>query len=426
MYAGACVAVVTIAFGSMGTPGLVVAACVLPGVLLLWMLDRKLTRPAGVAKLPSAVAMTVVAAPHVASPATESTQASAATTLAERSKPFSQPPPPAGWRFTPVEHVDHFRRHEQTPGWLYAARNSHHCEDLYKLGYTTVATDQRINTLNEEHDSAMHVGSFEAVHSVPVESAYNAEQRLFELLRAYRVADKREFFIVQKGHLLRAMDGVSHESQGLIHDAAEWLASDPPPAMDATVNAATANATIPAKPLEGGYLLIMRNPWHAAHIYRLASTELDPHAYLDSANGVQRRHTSQIGFYALASVHAVTSPRTTSAAVLRAAHGHRIGHGSFVRMALADLSMLVQRCLAIESVARRSPVPAAPPTPTIDHLLAGESWHGNTCPYTDCFSNVRAAGAAGRTGELRCHECRRRVGYEIAANGPLVVWRDSY
>jgi hypothetical protein len=451
-HAVACIAVPAITFSLIGAPGLLVAACIAPGVLVLWILDRTHARRGQATGLPTAAVIATIAPAeaNVASTTTAGPRLTAATKLAEQepagensptwmrppsaaaTKPTEQPNPhsplPQRKRLHPPKaEADHFRRHEHTPGWLYAARNSHHRDDLHKLGYTTVAPDQRINTLNEEHDSRTHVGSFEPVHVVPVESAYKSEQRLFQVLSAYRVAAKREFFLVQKNYLLRAMDAVSRESLGLIPDALDWLAimPAPTPENDAVAHEVAMAATIPTKPMGGGYLLIVRNPLHARHVYRLASTHLDPRAYLESANGVQRNQTSQIGFYALESVHAVTSPRTACAAVLHAAHGHRIGPGSFVRMALADLSMLVQSCLATESVAQQPPTPTALQTLTIDHLLAGDSWHDNTCPYADCFSNVRAAGAAGRTGELRCHECRRRVGYEIPVNGALVVWRDS-
>lgn len=448
----ACIAVPAITFSLIGAPGLLVAACIAPGVLVLWILDRTHARRGQATGLPAAAVIATIAPAeaNVASTTTSAPRLNAATKLAEQepagrnspswmrspsaaaTKPTEQPNPhsplPQGKRLHPPEvEADHFRRHEQTPGWLYAARNSHHRDDLYKLGYTTVALDKRINTLNEEHDSRTHVGSFEPVHAVPVESAYKSEQRLFQVLRAYRVAAKREFFVVQNSYLLRAMDAVSRESLGLVPDALDWLAFVPAPTPEnyAVAHEAALDAMVPAKPLGGGYLLIIRNPLHARNVFRLASTELDPRAYLESANGVQRNQTSQIGFYSLAAVHAVTSPRSVCAAALRAAQAHRIGPSAFVRMALPDLTMVVQRCLATEPIARRLHAPAAPPTLTINHLLPGETWHENTCPYTDCFSNVRAAGAVGRTGELRCYECRRRVGYEIATNGGLEVWRDS-
>lgn len=371
--------------------------------------------------------------------------------IAASSRTNSQLPTPA-----------RFERNRGVAGHLYVARNDQHCDNLFKLGQTANSVADRLLRLNQEHSSGAHVGEFRSVYSVQVTDALGDEERLFQLLSAYRVHAGTEFFMVPMAYLIAVMAALSAESSGATNDAFATL--PPPPAAPRELRAMTRDgmsAPIPSRPAAGGFVVVLRNKWHKPNLFRIASTERELIDYLDGENATQRRHTSQIGFYDVVEAFAAERPRAVCASTLREARAHRVGRSAFVVMPLVALLDVIKREIenaepSIDIVAsashrdpqlprrlhpewnpiRRQPALGQPPTSPakiepVQPALAprqrpgpGETWRTNTCPYPRCFASVRAAGPVGQVGKLRCSTCRRVFEFAVTESSTLEVWHD--
>lgn len=365
------------------------------------------------------------------------------------------PPPP-----------DDYERHANTPGILYAARNPYHRDHLFKLGYSTCSISERLRTLNLEHSDDTHIGEFERLHDVPVPHAYNDEQYLFQVLDEFRVAQKREFFLIPPPYVVQVMNAVSacsiHGSTG----AMDWPRHEP--SLVADLQALRSEPVNHVWPQERagaeGWILVLRNECHRPNVFRVAATTTDPLEYLETLNRVQRGHTSQVGFYGIVACWTANQPQAVVRSFLAGdGASYRIGRTSFVQLDMNQLQCEMERVIAkaaqggaggqsiepwpahdkpsrperVRAPMESEPVPVPSFPSTAPHRVPSvqadlptrppspATAPFNTCPYPKCFGTVYGEGSDGHVDKLRCPRCRRIVGFEVDGNR-LNVWRDRF
>jgi hypothetical protein len=371
-------------------------------------------------------------------------------TLTERESPNSTRPA----RRPPRPTAEDFERHLGKLGWLYAARNPLHREGLYKLGQTVNGVADRMNTLNKEFCGTAHAGEYCAVFDVPVLSAYGDEQRLFAMLKEYRVSNRCEFFMLPEEFLKQAMDEVAAESRGDSVDTLRHLHRRPavPAELALVQRGAPSTAESHLKCTFGGLVAILRNEAYRPGIYRLGYTAAGTFEYKARLDAEQRRHTSQIGFFSIIETWLCRDPRGVLGNVFTELKGCRLGRSSFIDISLERLKYAIERsvqeaCVSGENIGRTtlleegaslhpkaeraSNPPLDPPEPRglmepdlRPRPAPGEPWFLNTCPHQSCLHTVRAAGPDGTIGGLRCGSCGGIVGYQIEG-AALNVWRES-
>ncbi|CAN5723061.1 hypothetical protein BH11PSE12_BH11PSE12_17300 [soil metagenome] len=252
-------------------------------------------------------------------------------------------------RRTPIKIVpaDHYRRHAKKPGFLYIARNDAHCECLYKIGYTTLAVPEaRIDSLNKEHGEASDIGEFRLIHHAPVAASYDAEQALFDVLAAYRVTDKREFFYGQISGFIEAMNVVTQMNNGTIEPLNKFY-----PHVDERCDTSKASPVklavvpTPACMPGGGWVYVCQNIWHEQDTYRLGFTSTNPINGCERLNKKQKLLSSQIGFYYIVYCIAVNNVKQVQNQLRPILHKHKIGNHrkNFYRLPLQDISSLIER-----------------------------------------------------------------------------------
>ncbi len=483
-----CTALLIAVFSNFGTTGALISVMPILGVWLLWLIDwfrarsalktpemsaeqdRSGTHPPeknrtadqskpllpdplngsttqsdSSASIPSITVKVAEPAPEV-NPGVPHTQAA----------PWESEPPnstrPA--RRAPRPTAEDFERHLGKLGWLYAARNPLHREGLYKVGQTVTGVDGRMRSLNEEFCGTAHAGEFREVFDVPVLSAYGDEQRLFAMLKEYRVSNGCEFFMLPEEFLKQAMDEVAAASRGDSVDTLRPLHRRPAvPAEIALVQrGAPSTGKSHSTSTSGGLVLILRNEAYRPDIYRLSYTAAGTFEYKARLDAEQRRHTSQIGFFSIVETWLCPNPRSVLGSVFTELNRYRLGRSSFIDIPLERLEYAIERrvreafvsgettgrtTLLEESASphpkaeRASNRPYVSPAPRgrvepdpRPGPAPGEPWFLNTCPHQSCLHTVRAAGPDGTIGDLRCGSCRRVVGYQIE-EGALNVWRMS-
>lgn len=209
--------------------------------------------------------------------------------------------PTSARRIAKVFDPAHYSRHTGVPGFLYIARNDCHQLGLYKMGYTTVAPPERIKTLNQQHKRASDVGHFSLVFASPVSGSYDAEQALFDVIAAKRVAAKREFFVERSDFLIKALQAASIFNNGnpdALDDFMDWSLGQA--SWEKCRPAILDSVPVPPKlkPTDE-WIYVLQNPWHRDSIFRVGHTKNDPHIKLAELNRKQRELTCQIGFYKL-------------------------------------------------------------------------------------------------------------------------------
>jgi hypothetical protein len=208
---------------------------------------------------------------------------------------------------------DDYRRHIETPGWLYIARNSMHRENIFKVGYTTVSPEGRAFTLNESRaGSTSECGVLELVDAVEVQHSYEAEQAAFARLARWRMASKREFFNVPLAALkaaIRSQDvGASTADRAQLDETKDEIS-----AIDISTFAGRT-----------GWVFFARNPCYRPNIVRLAHTEKAIFGRMEELNAAQRSLTAEIGFYRVVHARWSDSPKAAKERTIEALRSRRI------------------------------------------------------------------------------------------------------
>jgi hypothetical protein len=316
---------------------------------------------------------------------------------------------------------------------------------MFKIGQTTHHDPQRrIDTLNAELVQVGEIGRFQLEHSAPVEDAYGAEQAVFALLAECRVHPSKEFFLGDVCMLKDAIECVALGGDGpaFRNRWAEALAAaeehvrrrsgppwEHPPEL-------TGSAT--------GWIVVLRNDWHADDIYRIGHTQRDPLEVVRRLNR-QRRASATVGFFRPVLTVPVPNAPAMVRSVLAELREHRIdGRSRTVQgIPLADWERVIRACAARaiprehqgpppgRAQAHRSrraqtvPIPRIVGEPLDADSLAEpeETPRYFTCPYDRCQATLGARGSPNTTGSLVCHRCRRGVDFEIDESGRAVPSR---
>ncbi len=276
--------------------------------------------------------------------------------------PFTRSPVPAARpkavrrRDLAIFDLEHYRRHEGVPGYLYMARNPFQVEGLFKLGYTTLTPDSRLGQLNKEHGLEPEVGAFHLVHSVPVPGAYDAEQALFDLLKAERPVEKREFFLHSEELFRRALDATASFFAGeedALDDFVTWRVGMPdvePPAPTRPVYVP------PLAPSDDGWIYIVKCDWHRSTVFRVSYTSKDPRSVIAELDARQRKYTCRVGFHSLVHCRPVDD---LNSAWAKASEGLEPWRVKSTRVFFE--APLEQLALAISAGASSASKPAPPP-----------------------------------------------------------------
>lgn len=317
----------------------------------------------------------------------------------------------------PPTRVIEFDRHCGVAGLLYAAHNEFHRTDLFKLGYTTLTVDERMASLNLEHESRSHVGFFRPVHSVPVTDTYGCEQLMFDVLNDFRVTAGREYFLLSQEAIDQVMDSISNGSRN-IAALRRYL---PVPSTDLkSIRRPVANAHL--RPASGGSVYLLRNPCHREPLYRIGHTAGEPESQRNALNAAQRQHTSRVGFFNWAGWAATNQPRLTYELVLKETCRHRPATRSpYVSMAVDELTDLLawaaKRTGRVEATAAAMNLDAKP----LPRVEGERLTRMNFCPA--CCSPVSASAPLEHIGRLRCPSCQELWGFQILSER-LEIWQD--
>lgn len=346
---------------------------------------------------------------------------------------------PSGPRQVAASRPPDFEANLGVPGHLYLARNPLHRAELFKIGQTRHRAQQRVRTLNEELEQVRDIGRFRLEHSAPVSDAFGAEQAVFALLAECRVAPPKEFFLGNIDMLREAIDCVASggaaaafrarwdEQLSAAVERRRQVRGPPwqhPPGL-------TGNAT--------GWVVVLRDDWHADDIYRIGHTRRDPLETVRRLNR-QRQASATVGFFRPVLTVPVRDAPNTARAVLSRLGAHRVDARLHVvqGLPLADLERAIGACALVETTPeQRSRMPGSARTRTSRQapaapLVAGEQSDNTidvamegprrrfTCPYGRCQATLSAYGSPNTTGSLVCHRCRRVVDFEIDESGRAV------
>jgi len=101
----------------------------------------------------------------------------------------------------------------ETVGDIYVLRSAQHPRDLYKIGFTTKASDERARQLSS---TTGQPDFFSVVQSWKVRSPRLIEQHVHELLKEHRINNNREFFQVKFETIRSTIEKVIERSGALI------------------------------------------------------------------------------------------------------------------------------------------------------------------------------------------------------------------
>ena len=159
--------------------------------------------------------------------------------------------------------------------------------------------------------------------------SYRAEQLLFELLSNRRIALGREFFWGEQHELILSLNSVASRSNFCdssltgLHSPTKvntlhLLLDENGPTEQALYSAVNGSEA------DNGWVCIFRNPAYRIGTYRIDFTTRSPSHLIYRLNVMQRRLTSQIGFFKLVHCAATGDPGTTHRHLMRRLHLHRI------------------------------------------------------------------------------------------------------
>lgn len=358
--------------------------------------------------------------------------------------------------------AEHFRRHAGLPGFLYVARNSEHREGLYKVGYTTVGGAKRSNSLNLQLRIASDVGRFQLVFSVPAAAAYDAEQLVFEVLDGYRVVPGREFFLASETFLIECVSAVAaqcNDDFGLLNNlrtkVREQAGEAPSDARPEHPSADVPQLLNPA----AGWVYIVRNDYHRTDTFRVGYSASDPARRIGRLNAIQRRMTSQIGFYRLVACQSVLEPKGSFVRLLKLIANRRIDpRRAFFNAPLAYLAEALAQVVTTDLATREQPGTDPPEWKSKQHVdrpnpkrnIAGDcdtdlaivgtrnedsagnvfvqsvsglispSWAPWTAGCGRCGVVLRFTGAIGAASVVACPECGLAIVCRVGARAVVI------
>lgn len=319
---------------------------------------------------------------------------------------------------------EHYQRHAGVAGYLYMARNPFYFDGLYKLGYTTLTPQERLNWLNAEHRKVPDVGEFHLVHAVPVAAAYDAERALFDLLGADRPVQKREFFLHSEALLKRALDATQAFTNGnagalddFVLSRAEDKSFENPPVV-------TYALIQPLSSLHGGWIYVTHCQWHRSDIYRISYTRKDPRLAVSTLNARQKRLTCRIGFHTLVHCVCVDYLKESWDKVAASLERWRVVSSKvFYEGPIEDMSRAISLAVAV------SQAPAAPLSQSQDfgdvtvELVPGQaasSWAAWARPCPCCDAVLRFTGTVGAKGVVECPACGCQLDCTVGASKAMV------
>jgi hypothetical protein len=265
-----------------------------------------------------------------------------------------------------------------------------------------------------------------------VPTAYDAEQRIFEVLQALRVAAKREFFVGPSDRFVNALD--------------RFAASDPKDLKSLLVDTEPSSREAPDMTMPSLHerdlaafsgqacVYAVSNPCHRPNTFRLGWTAQSALARVSQMNRPQRRYTSQIGFYRLVHVVPVASPEAAAREVLLALKSFRVApRRPFLRVDIDELKR------AMDSVATAGlRGTALPPNPGSKNTALGPSriavtavshvhatWAPWSSPCTNCGQQLRFTSQIGVEQLVSCPRCSGAMWCSVGSRGVLVRGQHS-
>lgn len=358
--------------------------------------------------------------------------------------------------------AEHYRRHAGLPGFLYVARNSEHRQGLYKVGYTTVGGAERSNSLNLQLRIASDVGRFQLVFSIPAAAAYDAEQLVFEVLDGYRVVPGREFFQAPETFLIECVSAVAaqcNDDFGLLNDL-RTKAREKKRETSSDARPEHPRADVPERlSPAAGWVYIVRNDYHRTDTFRVGYSATDPAKRIGRLNAIQRRMTSQIGFYRLVASQSALNPKGSFMRLLKLIANRRIDpRRPFFNAPLAYLAEALTQVVTADLATGGQPETNPPEWICKRHMdalnpkrnMAGDcdpdlpivgtrtedsagtvfvqsisglissSWAPWTAGCGRCGVVLRFTGAIGATSVVACPECGLAITCRVGARAVVI------
>ncbi len=183
-----------------------------------------------------------------------------------------------------------------------------------------------------------------------------AERALFAACAERRISNGAEYFFGSETVFRLALDAIAANANGRPEVLAAFHGSRPfehleqMPGRDFGMGIRTALR-------ESAAVYLLRNPWHADHVYRYALTTLSGVAFVKEMERRQRMDNGVFGFYRVVCAFPVDDPKIAKRVLRVAAKPFTFTtRFSFLRGHLEDIKSTLRQSLAIAG-----PKPSAPP-----------------------------------------------------------------